>query len=131
MGLDMHVCVLEERNIDESMMSTLNVGQLIDFPPIVAQELCYWRKNYKLNEFISEHIYKKRNHLLNADDFNGAFLILTYQDILLIEKNIKEIEIHPYVSIDIKEIKKKNKVFIDGAKAALDSGKVVVYYGRW
>ena len=129
MGLDMRVYVLEERDIDESLMSTVTIGEFIDLPPKTL-ELCYWRKNYKLNEFIGEHIYKQRN-FLNVDDFNGAFLILTYQDILLIEKNLKEIESHSYVSIDVKEIKNKNRMFIDGAKKALESGKVVVYRGHW
>ena len=129
MSLTMNAYVLEERDIDESMMFNSLIGELIDLPSN-HQEICHWRRNYKLNEFISNHIYTKRN-IENVGSLNGSFLILTYQDILLIEKNIKEIESHSYVSIDTKELKKKNKMFLNGAKAALESGKVVVYRGHW
>ena len=124
MGLDQFAFKVKSRNLESQK-------QDVDFnvDDIEKEELCYWRKNYDLDNWMQQRYRSKGG---NDDMFNCCWMKLSKLDLTDLEVCLLKGEIkYRDWPDELKDQLQRDFDFVDDAKRAIDNGYDVLYTNWW
>jgi hypothetical protein len=125
MGLDQYAFSVEKHHV------TAEVDFSTDFPKDDVDEIAYWRKHPNLQGWM-QRLYRKKGG--ESANFNCVPVVLEASDLDALEHDVLN-DLLPetigfFFGMSSPEDKEDDLKFIEKARAAIQSGRVV-YYSSW
>lgn len=117
MGLDMYMYRTLPGNINKK-------NQVVNGDYVI--EFAYWRKHHELHDWM-QRLYRKRG---GTETFNCVPLVLSLDDLALLEKEIRDGEFSPDYYETWYHQNGEDMKFINEAREYIKNGELV-YYDSW